>query len=143
MAVKVLDVRTPEEYTFVGHAEMALNIPLIFVFYQWNEEKHHYSMKQNPVFVAKVKEWAKPTDTILVMCRSGDRSKVAVDELAKAGFTNAFTVFDGMEGDKVNDPGNVYHGKRMKNGWKNSGLPWTYKVDLGLAWLPLPEIEKP
>ena len=143
MAVKVLDVRTPEEYTFIGHAEMALNIPLITVVYQWNEEKDHYVMIFNPEFVAKVKEWAKPTDTILVMCRSGDRSKVAVDELAKAGFTNAFTIFDGMEGDKVTDPGNLFHGKRMKNGWKNSGLPWTYKVDLGLAWLPLPEIEKP
>ena len=126
--MKVLDVRTPEEYTFVGHAEMALNIPLIFVFYQWNDEKDHYAMKPNPEFVAKVREWAKPEDTLLVMCRSGDRSKVAVDELAKAGFTNAFTVFDGMEGDKVNDPGNVYHGKRMKNGWKNSA-PWVYSID--------------
>jgi hypothetical protein len=29
----------------------------------------------------------------------------------------------------------------MKNGWKNSGVPWTYKVDLGLAWLP--EEKKP
>ena len=133
--VKVLDVRTPEEYTFVGHAEMAVNIPLITVVYQWNEEKDHYVMISNPEFVAKVKEWAKPTDTILVMCRSGDRSKVAVDKLAKAGFTNAFTVVDGVEGDKVNDPGNVYHGKRMKNGWKNSDLPWTYEVDLGLVWL--------
>ena len=40
-----------------------------------------------------------------------------------------------MEGDKVEDPGNVYHGKRMKNGWKNSGLPWTYKVDRERAWV--------
>jgi hypothetical protein len=29
----------------------------------------------------------------------------------------------------------------MKNGWKNSGLPWTCEVDLELAWLP--EDEEP
>ena len=139
--VKVLDVRTPEEYTFVGHPEMALNIPFLFIVYQWDVEKEEYAKKLNPEFVAKVKEWAKPTDTILVTCRSGDRSTVAVDALAKAGFTNGFNVFDGMEGDTVKDPGNVYHGKRMKNGWRNSGLPWTYKVDPERAWLP--EDEKP
>jgi len=22
--------------------------------------------------------------------------------------------------------GSIYYGKRMRNGWKNSGLPWTY-----------------
>jgi hypothetical protein len=41
-----------------------------------------------------------------------------------------------MEGDKVNDPGSVIHGKRMKNGWKNSGLPWTYAVNPELIGYP-------
>ena len=39
-----------------------------------------------------------------------------------------FTVTDGFEGDKVTDPENVFFGKRMKNGWKNSA-PWTYTID--------------
>ena len=34
------DVRNPEEYIFVGHAEMARNIPLLFVKYQWDAEKN-------------------------------------------------------------------------------------------------------
>jgi hypothetical protein len=34
-----------------------------------------------------------------------------------------------MEGDKVDDPGSVFIGKRMRNGWKNSGLPWVYGID--------------
>ena len=134
--VKVLDVRTPEEYMFVGHAEMAWNIPFLFVTHQWDDEKNMYVLKLNQEFVAQVKEWAKPKDTLLVMCRSGDRSAKAVDALAKAGFTNVFTIFDGMEGDPVKDPENLYDGKRMKNGWKNSGLPWTYKVDRERAWVP-------
>ena len=133
--VKVLDVRTPEEYMFVGHAEMARSIPFLFVVYRWDDEIGGYALKLNPKFVEQVKEWAKPKDTLLVMCRSGDRSARAVDALAKAGFTNAFTIIDGMEGDTVKDPGNLFHGKRMKNGWKNSGLPWTYKVDRERAWV--------
>jgi hypothetical protein len=33
------------------------------------------------------------------------------------------------ERDVVDDPGSVFQGQRMKNGWKNSGLPWTYEPD--------------
>ena len=42
---------------------------------------------------------------------------------------------DGVEGDKVSDPDSVFVGKRMKNGWKNSGLPWTYDLDPKLMYL--------
>jgi hypothetical protein len=55
--------------------------------------------------------------------------------LAEAGIRNAYSVIDGVEGDKVKDPENVFHGKRMKNGWKNSGLPWTYTLDPQLMYL--------
>jgi hypothetical protein len=33
-----------------------------------------------------------------------------------------------VEGDKVEDPGSVFVGKRMRNGWKNSA-PWVYGFD--------------
>ena len=56
------------------------------------------------------------------------RSAKAVNALANVGFVNVYNIIEGMEGDKVNDPGSVIHGKRMKNGWKNSGSPWTYDV---------------
>jgi rhodanese-related sulfurtransferase len=134
--VKILDVRTPEEYTFVGHPEMAWNIPFLIVTHQWDVDKSMYVLKSNQEFIAQVKEWAKPDDTLLVMCRSGGRSAKAVDALARAGFTNTFNIIDGMEGDTVKDPENLYDGKRMKNGWKNSGLPWTYKIDREQAWVP-------
>jgi rhodanese-related sulfurtransferase len=83
----------------------------------------------NPDFVAGVKKIAGPTDTLLLMCRSGGRSAMAVNQLAAAGFKNAYNITDGMEGDKVEDPESVFYGKRMKNGWKNSGLPWIYSID--------------
>jgi rhodanese-related sulfurtransferase len=133
--VKILDVRTPEEYFFVGHAEMARNIPIGFVKYQWNAEKNEPVLEPNPNFVSSAKSQYSATDTLLVTCRSGGRSALAVNALAKAGFKRAYNVIDGMEGDLVDDPGSANHGKRMKNGWKNSGAPWTYDVDPALLWI--------
>ncbi|MGZ4863327.1 MAG: rhodanese-like domain-containing protein [Halobacteriota archaeon] len=134
--VNILDVRTPEEYVFVGHPEMARNIPIVFVKHQWDADANEFVVEPNPDFFSCVEELFAPTDTLLVMCRSGARSAKAVNALAKAGFVNVYNIIDGMEGDKVDDPGSERHGKRMKSCWKNSGLPWTYDVDSELIGYP-------
>jgi rhodanese-related sulfurtransferase len=133
--MKVLDVRTFEEYVLIGHAEMAANVPLAFPTYNWDAGKGNYSVVGNKDFIAHVKERFGLDDTILVMCRSGGRSAMAVNALAKAGFTQVHNIIDGFEGDKVEDPESVYHGMRLRNGWKNSA-PWTYRLDPKLVWLP-------
>jgi rhodanese-related sulfurtransferase len=133
--IKVLDVRTFEEYVLIGHAEMAANVSLAFPSYKWDVNKGNYSVVGNKDFIAHVGERFKPDDTILVMCRSGGRSAMAVNVLAKAGFTKVHNIIDGFEGDKVEDPESIYNGQRMRNGWKNSA-PWTYKLDPELVWLP-------
>jgi rhodanese-related sulfurtransferase len=126
--VRVIDVRTPEEYGFIGHPDTAWNIPLAFVTYKRENGVTSYGPEWNAGFVDEVKKLASPNDTLLLMCRSGDRSAMAVNQLAAAGFKNAYTIIDGFEGDKVDDPGSVFHGKRMRNGWKNSA-PWVYSID--------------
>ena len=126
--VKVIDVRTPEEFAFVGHPEMAWNIPVAFVSYERKGGKFTYAPRMNESFVAQVREIAQPGDVLLVTCRSGGRGAMAVNQLAAAGFTNAYNIVDGIEGDPVDDPESVFNGKRMKNGWKNSA-PWVYDVD--------------
>ena len=126
--VKIIDVRTPEEYAFVGHPDECWNIPLAFVTYHRKGGKFEYGPKWNMDFVAEVKKIAGPSDTLLIMCRSGARSAMAVNQLATAGLKNAYNITDGFEGDKVDDPGSVFHGKRMRNGWKNSA-PWVYTID--------------
>ena len=136
--VKVLDVRMVEEYVFLGHTEMAVNIPLAFPKYQWQADKRKYGFEMNPDFIDHVKEVFSLEDTIAAMCRSGGRSAFAINMLAKAGFTNVYNIIDGFEGGVVNDPESVYHGKRMKNGWKNSA-PWTYDLDPELVWIPTGE----
>lgn len=97
-------------------------------------------MKANPDFTAQLN--AKLTElkaekdtTLIVMCRSGStRSAPVVNLLAKQGYTQAWTVVDGFEGGKLKQ-GNS-KGVRAVNGWRNSGLPWSYKVDPAIAWKP-------
>lgn len=90
--VKILDVRAPEEYVFTGHAPMATNIPFACPGLRVEEEKEGFSWHPNPDFVALVQERFEPEDTILVSCRSGGRSAIAINQLAAAGFTNAYNI---------------------------------------------------
>jgi len=122
--VMILDVRTPEEYLFVGHPPMAWKIPLAAQSYEWDAAKAQFPMKPLPDFVSRVKQVAKPGDKILVTCRSGTRSAMAVNALAQAGFKNVHNIIDGMEGD-----GNMDSNSVAKGGWKNSGCPWTKKLN--------------
>ncbi len=134
--VKILDVRTPEEYAFVGHALMAYNVPVQLWAGKYNAEKKDFPLVDNPDFEAQLKQKFGDQDTILVMCRSGHRSAVAINRMAKAGFTNVFNIVDGFEGDKVTDEESTYKGKRMFNGWRNSPLPWGYDFDPSLIFAP-------
>lgn len=128
--IKILDVRTLEEYIFVGHADMAVNISFAIQSYKWDEEKGMFTIELNPDFIDLVKSWAKKDDIILVMCRSGGRSAMAVNLMAQNGFINVYNIIDGMEGDMVKDKESVFYKKRMKNGWKNAGNPWTYTINI-------------
>jgi rhodanese-related sulfurtransferase len=132
----ILDVRTPEEFLFIGHADMAWNVPVFAQTYQWDAKKRRFPMQPLPDFVARVQKIARPGDTLLVMCRSGGRSAMAVNMLAKAGYTNVYNVIDGMEGDVVKSPDSVFRGQRLVNGWKNAGLPWTYDIEPARMALP-------
>ena len=134
--VKILDVRTAEEYLYVGHAPMAWNIPIFFQSYEWDAAKNKLPMKPNPDFIAKIKQTLNPKDTILISCRSGGRSAMAVNQLAEAGYKNVYNITDGFEGDVVKDKSSVYYEKRMVNGWKNSGAPWTYEINPDLIVTP-------
>ena len=51
--VKVIDVRTPEEFALIGHAEMAWNIPFGFITYRRVKGIFEYGVKINPDVAAK------------------------------------------------------------------------------------------
>ena len=131
----LIDVRTPSETMLIGYPTLAAaNIPSKFVdpALRFDAKKGVYKMIDNPNFVAETQAFlasdaAKDIDTLLIMCRSGSRSAAAIEKLVKSGVdVTLYNVVDGFEGDK-NDTG-----VRAVNGWRNAGLPWTYKVRAGL-----------
>ncbi|MDD2893622.1 MAG: rhodanese-like domain-containing protein [Halothiobacillaceae bacterium] len=129
--VLFIDVRTPEEVQYVGNLGdmMDANIP-----YQLNDisaydaKKKVYANSLNSNFTVAVEELADKKSmgkdgTIILTCRSGDRSAVSANLLAKAGYTKVYSVVDGFEGDMSKD------GRRSVNGWKNANLPWSYGMN--------------
>jgi rhodanese-related sulfurtransferase len=144
--VNIVDVRTFEEYIFGGHPEMARNIPFMFPKFEKSSDNGMQGAVApggrppgckgaiNPDFVATIKKFYQPTDTIFITCATGARGAPAVNTLAQAGFTKVYNVINGFEGDKVTDAGSVFFGKRMRNGWKNLGPPWGYSFDPDLMW---------
>jgi rhodanese-related sulfurtransferase len=130
-----LDIRTPAEVTFLGMAATAdANVPYMVepAFQVWDNAKATFKLETNPDFIPEVRRRLKvkglgPDDTIVLMCRSGDRSAAASNLLAEAGFKNVYSVVDGYEGDLASEGPKA--GQRAVNGWKNAGLPWSYKLD--------------
>lgn len=134
--VDILDVRTPSEFVFVGHAPMARNIPSKFMANRWDAKENKPVMVPNPNFVAEVKKHYKLDDMLLVMCGSGKRSAGAVKLLREAGFKNVLDIEGGFEGARGTDCSDHGVGKLIKPGWKNSGLLWTWVNNPDLLYAP-------
>jgi rhodanese-related sulfurtransferase len=130
-----LDVRTPAEVMFLGMpTPVDANIPYMVEpdFPSWDESKGTFKLEPNSDFVPEVRRRLQakglgPESTIVLICRSGDRSAAAANLLAEAGLKNVYSVVDGYEGDLAADGPKA--GQRAVNGWKNAGLPWSYKLD--------------
>lgn len=133
--ILLIDVRTRPELKYVGMAEgVDANIPVrtFNTEFAWSDKSSTFRTSVNDDFVAAVERLlaAKNKDrqtTLLLMCQSGSRVPIAARLLHKAGFTSVYTVWDGFEGAKAKDGDDK--GKRVVNGWKNAGLPWSYKLD--------------
>lgn len=139
--VLFVDVRTRAEVNYLGMPALVdANIPymILDVMYTWDNEKNEFGLEPNSGFTTAIGQRLQDKgmtkdDVVILICRSGDRSAKAADLLAKAGYTKVYSVVDGYEGDKAKDGVNV--GKRTVNGWKNSGLPWSYDLDKNKMYL--------
>lgn len=136
----LIDVRDPSELMFTGAAEgLDIHVPwMVLDRSAFSAEKGVWPMKRNEGFEASVKArldalGVTPEDTIIVMCRSGSsRSAPAADVINAMGYTKVWSVTDGFEGGTLKE--GTSKGVRAVDGWRNSGLPWSYKVDPGIAW---------
>lgn len=132
--VLFVDVRTPAEVEFVGAPkDIDVNIPyMLNDFSEWDSKKKRFKKVPNSNFTVLLEDALKAKglgkeDKIIVMCRSGSRSAKAAKLLHEVGYKNVYSVIEGFEGDKSKLA--KTKGQRVINGWKNAGLPWTYKHD--------------
>lgn len=130
-----IDIRDPVEIMFIGSTDAVdINIPFKQVDRtQFNEDKAIFNMPSNPNFVSDIEKALKAKglgkDALIVtMCRSGsERGKPSADYLLTQGFSNVKYVDHGFQGSAVKQGKST--GFRIMNGWQNSGLPWSPKVN--------------
>ena len=133
--VLLIDVRDPVEIMFTGFTDAVhVNIPYLIVDRTtWDDKRGNFRPNYNPNFVSDVKaELAKRglgNDTeIITMCRSGsERGEPSADYLRDNGFVNARYIVNGFQGAAIKEGPQA--GFRLQNGWQNSGLPWSMKMN--------------
>ena len=107
---RLVDVRTRAEWDYVGRIPGALEIELLT----------YPANRPNPAFVAEIESKVDKASPVLFICRSGGRSHNAAMLAKQAGYSSAYNVLEGFEGDKD------AHGHRNTvGGWRAAGLPWT------------------
>lgn len=112
----LLDVRTDAEWTFVGRPDLS-SLAREPVLISWQTFP---GMAPNGGFVDAVRRSVLDKDVpILILCRSGQRSKSAAIALTEAGYGDCRNISDGFEGPKDEDG----H-RNTVSGWRASGLPW-------------------
>lgn len=108
----LIDVRTNAEWNFVGVPYLAAigkQVRLV----EWSRFPDGAS---NERFIEQATDELTPDQPLLLLCRSGARSRAAAQALEAAGFPKVYNVSAGFEGDL--DPDGHRHG-----GWKEL-LPW-------------------
>jgi rhodanese-related sulfurtransferase len=133
----IVDVRTRIEYQDIGHPNGAYNIP--WKFYTTETGKKGYNKVLNENFGQDLKARFNPeTDTLLLLCRSAQRTIGASTAAVDVGFKpdKVYNVLGGFEGDKVKDKSSPFYGKRQLGGWRLEGLPWTYNMNPKLMYQP-------
>lgn len=133
--VLFIDVRDPLEIMFIGNTDVVdVNIPFMLANrQQWDSKNQRFAMQPNPQFVQQVEAALKARGldknaTIITMCRSGsERGEPSAQYLREQGFPNALYVINGFQGSPAKEGPQV--GMRVVNGWQNSGLPWSPKLN--------------
>ena len=105
----LVDVRTRAEWDWVGRVPQAVEI-------DWVE---YPDMTRNANFITELRRQVDAEATILFLCRSGVRSRSAASAALEVGFTAAYNILEGFEGDK-----DAYNHRGKIGGWRFHGLPW-------------------
>lgn len=138
-----LDIRTRAEAMYLGMPTLAdALVPYVEhqeVMTDWDDKRNIYVLEPNVEFPQEVERRLQEKgltkgDRVILICRSGDRSARAADLLEMRGFKQVYSIAEGFEGDMGKE--GAAAGRRAVNGWKNAGLPWSYKLDKAKMWFP-------
>ena len=112
----LVDVRTDAEWSYVGLPDLrGLGKETLCVSWQLFPP-----MALNPGFESALEAAGLSKEQpVLLLCRSGVRSRHAAIALTQAGYGPCYNVADGFEG----PPDEAGHRGR-RGGWKVEGLPW-------------------
>ena len=113
----LVDVRSSMEFLFVGHPKGAVHVA-------WIDEP---DWKVNPHFATQVRQLMlgglschdDSCAPVVLICRSGKRSREAGEILVKDGFPVVYNVEEGFEGEL-----DEHHHRSAVGGWRHEGLPW-------------------
>lgn len=130
----LVDVRARTELKYVGASDLIdANIPSRFVRedYAFSDKSSTYRTRRNDHFVEDMEKLLKmknldKTAPIILMCTSGSRVPTVAKLLKESGFEKVYSQYQGFEGIKAKS--GPFTGKRLVYGWRNSGLPWGYKL---------------
>jgi rhodanese-related sulfurtransferase len=111
--VRLVDVRTNAERDWIGRPAIpeAQHGAVQWTLYPGGAP--------NPDFATQLQQTADKEDVVLFLCRSGVRSRHAARVATELGFTQAFDILEGFEGDRDGEG----HRKTV-SGWCKAGLPW-------------------
>lgn len=105
----LVDVRTKAELDLVGRVPNAIHV-------EW---AYYPGMIGNPDFPAQLEMQVDKESLVIFMCRTGGRSHQAAALAASLGFTEAYNMLEGFEGEA-----NAERQRTLMNGWRHAGLPW-------------------
>ena len=112
----LLDVRTDAEWRYVGLPDPS-RIEKRTVCVSW---QIYPGLHLNPDFIEQVATaGVAPEQTLLLICRSGQRSRQAAAALTARGYSRCYNVSDGFEGGH-----DAQRHRGAQDGWKVAGLPW-------------------
>jgi rhodanese-related sulfurtransferase len=106
---KLVDVRTTAELLYVGSVPGSEAI-------EWNSFPEG---RRNPEFLQQLAAAVMKDQTVMFLCRSGVRSHQAALAATQAGWSRAYNILEGFEGDK-----DANGHRNTLGGWRFARLPW-------------------
>jgi len=116
-AVTLIDVRSDMEFLMIGHPKGAVNVSWIDAP-DWTVDAA-FVANVRKALLGRVAGRDRSSPPLLLICRSGNRSRDAARMLAQEGLVDIHVIEGGFEG-----PLDDEHHRNTIAGWRFEGLPW-------------------